>query len=164
MTLVSAGRCDAPPQRIEPPHCEGVRSEVLSQGDGDAVLLDAPNASLEEVYSFAFDDTCGDGHWTIDACAEGGVAPCVWIDSHGKNGELCGEYQDRSGTVWTLTGLSGGLPANRTEQSASGAPPYTDLVVSGELSATFETASGESLALTLSLDLCGPIRTRCCLC
>ena len=163
-TLESAGRCDPPPRRLEATYCAGVPSEVLSQGDGDDVLLDSPNASLGEEYLFAFDDTCADGRWTIDACAEGGVAPCVWIDSLGKDWELCGEYHDRAGTIWTLTELTEGLPSSRTERSASGNPPYTDLVVNGELSATFENGSGESLELTLSLQLCGPIRTTCCLC
>lgn len=163
-TADSAGRCDSPPRLSEAPHCAGVSSQVLLAGDGDDEILDAPNDSLAQMYLFAFDDTCGEGRWTIAACTKGGGAPCVFIDSHGRNGELCGEYQDRSGTTWTLTELTGGLPENRTPRSASGVPPLTDLVVRGEVSAAFENASGEVLALTLSIDVCGPIRTRCCLC
>jgi hypothetical protein len=61
--------------------------------------------------------------------------------------------------VWQLTALAGEPVA-----SDSTAPSRGEHVVTGELVADFERPEGDTLRLTLVLDVCGPDLSRCCLC
>jgi len=157
--VVAHGRCEPSPRTPGQAYCTDTASSIVVRGDGEDATLNVPDAASGEPYVHSFDNTCGDGLWTLNACKSAREFPCVWISYRGKDGGLCGEYQDRAGTLWQLTALTGEpVVRPRTE------PPYSDHVVTGELVADFETPEGDTLRLTLELDACGPDYSHCCLC
>jgi len=158
--VAAAGRCELAQRTTSASLCSGVLSSIVVRGDGADAALSAPNGGSGETYLHVFDGTCEDDHWTLSACAAADEPPCVWISNRGKDGGLCGEYEDRDGVVWSLTALTG----EPVEDVSTQAVRRGEHVVGGELVADFQNSAGTMLSLTLELDACGPDLTRCCLC
>lgn len=153
------GRCEYSRTLTSQPYCTDIPSSIVVRGDGADTTLGAPDDASGEPYLHAYNDTCGDGLWTLSACVSAGEPPCVWISYRGEDGGLCGEYQDRAGAVWNLTALTGEPIARDPTQ-----PSHGEHRVTGELVADFADPAGAMLRLTLELDACGPDFSHCCLC